>query len=951
MDDSDQGSLPVHTAEVLEGRIRAGIHADDATAVRDSETSLTRGVDSKPPSTQDQPQRSEASTASPASPSIPALPLSTLLAHLGLSRTATFRFGVWRFSNAHVNGLANAVAAIADALAPADVDRPETLQPHIDALLDDFGKRIWGKDEEREWLVKASDGVQGYERDLVYEDREDCETIRRCLGAWIVWRAVNSFRYQKAKMQDLPARENVGERKLLRTDTPGLQNVAGPMAMLDLHNGTVEAEKGHGSVTELAGDVSTPGLLSVEDNVEPSVAPAAGFEPSPTEPVCVNQVIMDSLEEDANATEKPLTSLERDDRTLTFSPSVEQARESSVSVAPEDSETYLTQTLLPSKLHRVAEPSNLSGTLPTLGIVATPSLLIEQPGEEPSVNVPIQVDIEVTSKRAAEGSIIPLSGDGEATENLAEELGEMSVQSDPPPPADEHMDGAADPLQNGDSAGKKTYAALAIFADNDTSAAPGPLKDFIEKWNDQTKLGVNVVIKTPTNVLQSQSEAGPKKFIPRRKLPLNEYWTESDWRGFTLKTGVSITTLLSAIGLPIRRVITGVAVKHPIGTILSEEVNHLATTLYAQLSADDLVLAAADSSYLNDEIDALLDEYAPDIWGMDADRSRLLKPGTDHQYPKALVYEADEDRKLIWLHLHQWIFKRAFDELVKFGDTVEARERALDSLPLTSSDGAAWVVPDRFNGSASTTQQVELEATKSKLKVPVKGTFTTPPWDRHQAPSSIRQRNPSNTGTTQSPKRKAHAEGTLPLRVSSKRARLHDTNHATGRLLTHAFLAYLKDSASHTHNEPAHLDKISKELVALTPSLPKLLGGTLFSTSFQTVLDAWITYRNVVHRVHQRFASSTTSNATTSPIRTKVLHSRYLTQLRQARDAFLLANEDRELSNESIICMGFARLQESDEMSEQVESEVRYGLQILEERVIGLAEKLKVGGGAWVGMG
>jgi hypothetical protein len=150
--------------------------------------------------------------------------------------------------------------------------------------------------------------------------------------------------------------------------------------------------------------------------------------------------------------------------------------------------------------------------------------------------------------------------------------------------------------------------------------------------------------------------------------------------------------------------------------------------------------------------------------------------------------------------------------------------------------------------------------------------------------------------------------------------------------LTHTFLAYLKDSASHTHDEPALLDKISQELAALAPSLPKLLGGILFSTSFPTVLDAWITYRNVVHRVHQRFASSTTSHATTSPIRIKVLHSRLLTQLRQARDVFLLANEDRELSNESIICMGFARLQESDDMSEQVEIEMRYGLQILEER-------------------
>jgi hypothetical protein len=773
------------------------------------------------------------------------------------------------------------------------------------------------------------------------------------LVAWIVWRAVNSFRYQKAKMQDLTARENVEERKLLRTDTPGLQNVTGPMAMLDLHDGTVEAEKGHGSVRELAGDVSTEGLLSVSDNVEPSMAPAAGFEPSLTEPVCVNRGFMDSLEEDADTTEKPLTSLERDDRTLAFSPPVEQARESSVPVVAEDSETYLTQTIAPSSLpsrpHRIAEASKLRATSLLTETVATPSLVIEQPGEVPSVS--IQAEIEAASKRAAGGSAVSSSGDAEATENLVVELGEMSVQSDPPPPADEHMNGAADTLQNGDTAGKKTYAAPATFTDDDTSAAPESPKDPIAKSNDQTKLGLNMAVKTPTDVLQTQSEAGPTKAIPRRKLPLNEYWTESDWRAFTLKTAVSITTLLSAMGLPIRRVITGDAVKHPVGTKLSEEANHLATTLYAQLSADGLVFAATDSSYLNNEIDALLDEYAPDIWGMDADRSRLLVAGTNHQYPKALVYEDDEDRKLIWLHLHQWIFKRAFDELVKYGDTEKARERALDSLPLTTSDGAAWVVPDRFYRPASTTQQRRLEVTKSKLKLPVKGTLTTPPWNRHQTPASMRQRNPSDTSTTQSRKRKANSEVALPLRVSSKRARLYDTNPASGRLWTHTFLAYLKDSASHTHDEPAHLDKISQELVAIAPSLPKLLGRTLFSTSFPTALDAWITYRNVVHQVHQRSASSPGPHATTSAIRTKVLHSRLLTLLRQARDVFLLANEDRELSNESIICMGFARLQESDEMSEQVGSDVQYGLQTLGERVIRLAERLKIGGGAWIGMG
>jgi hypothetical protein len=100
---------------------------------------------SKHPSSQ---SRDYDSASFPSSP----LDIPTILTHLGLSRTATHTFGVWRSSNTHVKALAKVVADIADSIRLERVQQPRLLRPNIDTLLSEFGTRVWGRYQDRVWL-------------------------------------------------------------------------------------------------------------------------------------------------------------------------------------------------------------------------------------------------------------------------------------------------------------------------------------------------------------------------------------------------------------------------------------------------------------------------------------------------------------------------------------------------------------------------------------------------------------------------------------------------------------------------------------------------------------------------------------------------------------------------------------------------------------------------------
>jgi hypothetical protein len=128
-------------------------------------------------------------------------------------------------------------------------------------------------------------------------------------------------------------------------------------------------------------------------------------------------------------------------------------------------------------------------------------------------------------------------------------------------------------------------------------------------------------------------------------------------------------------------------------TSLHEEVARIGRRLYAQLSNDDFAKCASDPNYLAPETDTLLSKFGLEIWGQDADSSRLLDPenldGEAHSR-----YGDDEDGKKLRLYLHRWIFVKAFAER-RGKDGEMAREQALATLEEVNSQGEAFVVQDR----------------------------------------------------------------------------------------------------------------------------------------------------------------------------------------------------------------------------------------------------------------
>lgn len=113
---------------------------------------------------------------------------------------------------------------------------------------------------------------------------------------------------------------------------------------------------------------------------------------------------------------------------------------------------------------------------------------------------------------------------------------------------------------------------------------------------------------------------------------------------------------------------------------------------------------------------------------MDANHSKLLGSNQDQIYENDLIYENDNDRNLLWLHLHQWVFAKAFDDLRRLGDTSEARVGALKALQEKLLGGATFVVPDRvYAPTVSTEEEKHGKVVSSEHEISTKSLIATKP--------------------------------------------------------------------------------------------------------------------------------------------------------------------------------------------------------------------------------
>jgi hypothetical protein len=85
----------------------------------------------------------------------------------------------------------------------------------------------------------------------------------------------------------------------------------------------------------------------------------------------------------------------------------------------------------------------------------------------------------------------------------------------------------------------------------------------------------------------------------------------------------------------------------PIFKDLSTEVMKMSKEMPKE--RDVLLDCATDPGSLDAQLDEVLEKYGPQIWGRDADRSRLLTPNPDAEkptYSKDLFYEDLDDRAM-----------------------------------------------------------------------------------------------------------------------------------------------------------------------------------------------------------------------------------------------------------------------------------------------------------------
>lgn len=148
--------------------------------------------------------------------------------------------------------------------------------------------------------------------------------------------------------------------------------------------------------------------------------------------------------------------------------------------------------------------------------------------------------------------------------------------------------------------------------------------------------------------ISDQSATNGTSRVKKVDLPLDIDWDEDRWHHFYLQDDEDSLMLETMLSLGLKatsrdRISSSFVVEDYAS--LCKDICRVAAKLCNKFSAADLIRFAADPSYLDEEIDIIFDDWSH-VWSVDADRTKLLIPGSDPLYPNDLVFEEDDDRKL-----------------------------------------------------------------------------------------------------------------------------------------------------------------------------------------------------------------------------------------------------------------------------------------------------------------
>jgi hypothetical protein len=766
-----------------------------------------------------------------------------------------------KFENTNLQALDKRISDIANAL-PRDEESligigtdPEKLQPEVDGLLLRFGNKIWGGDRWQRLPIHEGDEYDP--SDLVYSKPKDCEKLRHFLRLWIVIRAVDSFKWRKYVQRAFGQED--GEKA--GPDEPSKSKTR--------HSLEEEEEV-------------------VLDDYEDGIEEVSGVN-------WISSTRVRSEQDDGSKSSLPVEAVEAPFEAVKIAATTPGRQQSSpLSDVPDDEDS----AMAPDDDIQVARTASPNGQADSTNAQIAPSEAAEDPKQSA-----IAAEIVSAAARTIIAEIVP-------------EIVSAATPSSPPQPshpADVAVEGGS-PEQDtpivlaakAKSADVQTAAKRSVRATRnlmatyneailDGRARHTPTK-YLEKHHKNVLREPLADVTQGDSVTTNESKAGTAKTTRASKgLDVTEQWNESTWRRFTSASVVPVFNFMFSLGLKVHR---GGVADYPACGRLMKDVNQAAEELYSTSSVDRLVEAAAGYTFVDKTITELLDEYAKALWAADIDRSHLLKAGEHEMYAKDLNYENEDDRKFLHLHLHQWIFAKAFATYRNTAPSVLANEQDKD-------DEGIPVEPETANS---------------------------------QAPQRTSRR--ANQPKPNTQKRKATSKSPLPKQPRAKKTRASDreVHVLAAQALTTAMLAYFKLAEDDSANEADLLNHIEAQTSLYAP---------VEAYPFPQAMEPWLTYRRAILSVRDRASALPSPEA--SEVRTKIMRARLLTELRIARDEFVAVKNADGLGCEEYICWAFEKMAEGKDQGSNVRREIEAGFKMLDERLKRLADRL--GKGEWVFMG
>ncbi|KAJ4322081.1 hypothetical protein N0V94_002549 [Neodidymelliopsis sp. IMI 364377] len=824
------------------------------------------------------------------------LKLSAIFRGLGLKQLNPGP-GRARFDGEAVAQLARAVDEVSEKLPKSQEQLLQAtsydyvpLQQDIAHLLYRFGDEIWSSEKDRPWLLQAAKGRTEYPKDLVFDNAADRDVLTYYLRLWIISRAMNSFRSRVLK----------GTQKDYQTvqdDTVTHAADAGIQLQQPLQHNEADVSVHLASEQQVLRD--TPQTQTQAETAATDTVTISAHRPQSP-----------NLALKSNGTNLRRTARNRKPRKQ-----FDDVNHSVVHSGVQD-----TKRVARSATENKTHTDTSQRTLPDV-----------QPGRSKKRKI-------IPNEEVARDEQ-PSNHDALAASNLSTELGRKhpehlgkGVLTKPPLEPPKTQEHSADVEQEVPTLQRKRHSSRRLLS-----------KDFIRNSSDESEIDNDILIHgtagtQPTTITfaNSPQEASPKSGLTTanstsmpsktRSYPLNEYWNEDTWRHYA-HNGRLLVPIMRSLGLKVSD--RGDIAQNGHTAALMDDVDACAKMLCDQFPVQDLIICAANPNYLDTTIFDLFDIYDAKMWSQDADRSVTLKAGEETSYPKELFYEDDDDRQLLGMNLHRWIFARAFKIYETTRNWHKENTRNKAKKMGTSAAGAERPMP-----AASTIPAESLTHQNSSTPSTAKA-------------SVRRSQNRSENGAASS----VRSANDRPSKRHKKQTPL--TEMANAADLSAQFYVYLDMYHEPKYDELPALDSLEKEAALLLPRVLHLLGprkGRSVIACLTTAFPAWTKWRREIVTVENEYFSSQLTSALSKELphhhAVVIDRSRSATKLRQANDDF------RETGNhacnaEDVICETFTLLREVHG-GEDMQEKIRTKFKEMELQLYKLGNELMDGGGSWI---